>query len=158
MSNERRPSYASVAPQVREIMLQLTAGIHTLGLPEKLLRLVFLRASQLNGCAFCVDMHAKDMRAAGESEQRVYMTAVWRESALYDAKERAALAWTEAVTLLPNREVSDEAYHEAKAQFSDSELAKLTLAVIEINGWNRLNIAFRTPAGHYQPNARAKAG
>ena len=158
MSSERRPGYAVTAPDVREIMLQFTGRVRALGLPEKLLRLVFLRASQINGCAFCVDMHSKDMRAAGESEQRVYMASVWRESALYDAKERAALAWTEVVTRLPNGEVPQQTYDEARAEFSDSELVKLTLAIIEINGWNRLNIAFRTPPGHYQPNARASAG
>jgi len=158
MSSERRPGYAVTAPDVREIMLQFTGRVRALGLPEKLLRLVFLRASQINGCAFCVDMHSKDMRAAGESEQRVYMASVWRESALYDAKERAALAWTEVVTRLPNGEVPQQTYDEARAEFSDSELVKLTLAIIEINGWNRLNIAFRTPPGHYQPNARARAG
>lgn len=150
-----RLDYAAEAPDVRAIMLDFWKKVSALGLDERLLHLVFLRASQINGCAFCIDMHAKDMRAAGESEERVYMTSAWRESALYDEKERAALAWTEAVTRLEGQEVRDEIYDLALRHFSPADLARLTLAVVEINCWNRLNIAFRTPAGTYRP-ARAK--
>ncbi|MDE2364925.1 MAG: carboxymuconolactone decarboxylase family protein [Hyphomicrobiales bacterium] len=154
-----RLNYATAAPEVRTIMLDFWQKVENLDLEPKLLHLIYLRASQLNGCAFCVDMHAKDMRAAGESEQKVYMTSAWREAGkLYSPRERAALAWTEAVTLLPNREVSDEVYAEALTQFSESELAKLTLAVVEINCWNRLNVAFRTPAGSYKPKVSVRAG
>jgi len=153
-----RLDYAAVAPDVRKIMLDFWKKVEGLGLEASLLHLVYLRASQINGCGFCVDMHSKDMRAIGESEERVYMTSVWRESGLYSPRERAALAWTEAVTVLENREVSDAVYEEARAQFSESDLAKLTLAIVEINCWNRLNVAFRTPAGSYKPRVAVRAG
>lgn len=149
-----RARYAKAAPGVYRAMLGLEEYVNTSGLEPVLLDLVRLRASQLNGCAFCLDMHAKDLRAAGESEQRVYMLDAWRESSLYSDRERTALAWAEAVTLLPGREVSDAAYEQARGQFSEEELANLTLAVVAINGWNRLNMAFRTPAGAYQPRQR----
>ncbi len=153
-----RLDYAAVAPDVRAIMLDFWKKVEGLGLEPGLLHLVYLRASQINGCGFCVDMHSKDMRASGESEERVYMTSAWRESALYSPRERAALAWTEAVTVLENREVPDAVFEEARRQFSESDLAKLTLAIVEINCWNRLNVAFRTPAGGYKPRVKAKAG
>lgn len=153
-----RLDYAAEAPEVRAILLDLWKKVSALGLDEQLLRLVYLRASQINGCAFCIDMHAKDMRAAGESEQRVYMMSAWRESPLYDETEKAALAWTEAVTRLENREVADEVYDLARAHFPPADLAKLTLAIVEINCWNRFNVAFRTTPGGYKPVARAKAG
>jgi AhpD family alkylhydroperoxidase len=121
------------------------------GLPESLLNLVYLRASQINGCAYCIDMHWKDLRAAGEPEQRLYMLNAWRESPGYTDRERAALAWTEAVTLVAEDHVPDEVYGAAREEFTEQELANLTLAVVAINGWNRLNIAFRTEAGNYQP-------
>lgn len=149
-----RARYASVAPGAHRAMLALEEYINSCGLEPVLLDLVRLRASQLNGCAFCLDMHAKDLRAAGETEQRVYLLDAWRETTFYSERERAALAWAEAVTLLPGREVSDEAYEQARGQFSEAELANLTLAVVAINGWNRLNIAFHTPAGNYQPRPR----
>lgn len=153
-----RLDYAAAAPEVRAIMLDFWKKVEGLGLEHSLLHLVYLRASQINGCGFCVDMHSKDMRAIGESEERVYMTGVWRESGLYSPRERAALAWTEAVTILENRDVPDAAFDEARAQFSDNELAKLTLAIVEINCWNRLNVAFRTPAGSYRPRVTVRAG
>jgi AhpD family alkylhydroperoxidase len=146
-----RAAYPKAAPDVLHAMLALSASVQKTGLPPKLIDLVDYRVSQINGCAFCLDMHAKDLRARGESEQRIYMVSAWREAAhLYDARERAALAWTEAVTRLVDQEVPDAAYEEARAQFSEAELAQLTLAVITINGWNRLNVAFRTPAGNYK--------
>lgn len=154
----KRLDYAAAAPEVRQIMLEFWRKVEDIGLDHKLLHLVYMRASQINGCAFCIDMHAKDMRAAGESEAKVYMLDAWRESPLYDAKERAALAWTEAVTILPNREVSDEVYALALTQFSEADLARLTLAIVEINCWNRLNIAFRAPPGNYKPKVSVKSG
>ena len=153
-----RLDYAAAAPEVRTIMLDFWKKVEGLGLEHSLLHLVYLRASQINGCGFCVDMHSKDMRAIGESEERVYMVSVWRESGLYSPRERAALAWTEAVTILENREVPDAVFAEARSQFSESDLAKLTLAVVEINCWNRLNVAFRTPAGSYKARTSMKAG
>ncbi|HEV7644665.1 MAG TPA: carboxymuconolactone decarboxylase family protein [Pyrinomonadaceae bacterium] len=124
---------------------------------KPLLNLLSFRVSQINGCAFCLDMHSKDLRAEGETEQRLYMLSAWRESPVYTARERAALAWAEEVTLLPNKEVSDKVYQKAREQFSETELIDLTMAVNTINNWNRLNIAFRTPAGNYQPGMFAKA-
>jgi AhpD family alkylhydroperoxidase len=118
-----------------------------------LLELVKTRASQINGCAYCVDMHTKDARAEGETEQRLYALPVWREAPFYTARERAALAWTEAVTLISQGPVSDDAYEEARRQFSEKELVELTMAIVAINGWNRLAVAFRTVAGTYQPRA-----
>ena len=115
-----------------------------------LLDLISYRASQINGCAFCLDMHSKDLRAAGETEQRIYMLDAWREAPYYSERERAALAWTEAVTKITEGHVSDEVYEEVRKQFSEEELIDLTLAVTAINSYNRFNIAFRTPAGDYQ--------
>jgi AhpD family alkylhydroperoxidase len=152
-----RLDYGKAAPEVRKIMLDFYARVSDLGLDEKLLMLVYLRASQINGCAYCIDMHAKDLRARGETEQRVYMLDAWRESPFYSAQERAALAWTEAVTKLENREVPDVVYEEAKSAFSEADLAKLTLAIVEINCWNRLNVAFRTVPGSYKPRMQVVA-
>jgi len=129
------------------------------GLEASLLELVRMRASQINGCAFCLDMHWKDLRALGESEQRLYMLDAWRESPGYTERERAALAWTEAVTLIVEGHVPDEVYQTARKQFSEAELANLTLAIAAINCWNRMNISFRTPAGNYRVPAKVhKAG
>jgi AhpD family alkylhydroperoxidase len=122
---------------------------------QSLLDLVAFRASQLNGCAYCLDMHSKDLRAHGETEQRLYMLDAWRETSLYSDRERAALAWTEAVTKLENKNVPDDVYEEALRQFSEEELVDLTMAVIAINSWNRINVAFRTPAGDYTPGQHA---
>ncbi|HKV85263.1 MAG TPA: carboxymuconolactone decarboxylase family protein [Ktedonobacterales bacterium] len=149
-----RLRYAKAAPGVSRAMLGLEDYANSTGLEPDLLDLVRMRASQLNGCAFCLDMHAKDARARGESEQRLYLLDAWREAPFYSERERAALAWTEAVTLLPGHEVADAVYERALGQFSEAELANLTLAIVAINGWNRLNIAFQTPAGNYQPRGR----
>jgi AhpD family alkylhydroperoxidase len=116
-----------------------------------LLELVKTRASQLNGCAFCLDMHTKDARAGGETEQRLYALSAWRETPFFDARERAALGWTEAVTRLGDHPVPDEIYAEARQQFDERSLVDLTLAIVAINGWNRLAIAFRKEPGTYQP-------
>lgn len=117
---------------------------------KNLLHLLELRVSQLNGCAYCIDMHSKDLRAAGETEQRLYLLDAWRESPVYTDRERAAFAWAEAVTFVADGHVSDEVYEAARKQFSEEELVDLTFAVTTINTWNRLNIAFRTPAGTYE--------
>ncbi len=121
------------------------------GLDESLINLVNLRASQINGCAYCIDMHWKDLRAAGEHEQRLYGLDAWQESPYYTDRERAALAWTEAITKLGEAHVPDDVYALASKSFTEKALADLTLAVIAINSWNRLNIALRTVPGTYQP-------
>jgi len=113
------------------------------GLDQNLLHLIKMRASQINGCALCLAMHAKDLRESGEREDRIYVLDAWRETTWFTDRERAALAWTEAVTILPNREVPDNVFEQARAQFSEQELADLTMAIIAINGWNRINIAFQ---------------
>jgi AhpD family alkylhydroperoxidase len=134
-----------------QAMLALQQQVEASGLEHSLMELVKIRTSQINGCAYCLDMHSKDLRARGETEQRIYMLSAWREVPdLYNARERAALAWAEAVTRLTDQEVSDEVYDQARAEFSDKELSQLTLAVVAINAWNRLNVAFRTPAGNYK--------
>jgi len=115
-----------------------------------------MRASQINGCAYCLDMHSKDARAAGETEQRLYALNAWRETSFYSERERAALAWTESLTRITDNDVPDDLYAAARRQFSERELVDLTLAIIAINGWNRLAIPFRTTPGSYEPHARAK--
>ena len=124
---------------------------------ERLRNLIYFRVSQVNGCAYCLDMHSKDLRAAGETEQRLYMLDVWRESPVYTPRERAALAWAESVTNLHEGHVPDEVYEQAHAEFSEEELIDLTLAVIAINSYNRINVAFRTAAGSYEPGQHAVA-
>jgi AhpD family alkylhydroperoxidase len=152
-------SYLKAAPGARDALLRLSEYVNRSGLEESLLGLVYLRASQINGCAFCLDMHWKDLRAMGQSEETLYMLNAWRESPGYTERERAALAWTEAVTLVAAGHVPDDVYQAARRQFTEAELAHLTLAIGVINVWNRLNIAFRTPAGHYRAAAKVrKAG
>lgn len=116
---------------------------------QKLLDLIYFRVSQINGCAYCLDMHSKDLRALGETEQRLYMLDAWRESPFYTDRERAALAWAESVTVINPGRVPDDVYEQAIQHFSETDLIDLTLAVIAINSYNRINIAFRTPAGSY---------
>jgi AhpD family alkylhydroperoxidase len=116
---------------------------------KHLLDLIYFRVSQINGCAYCLDMHSKDLRAAGETEQRLYLMDAWREAPFYSDRERAALAWAEAVTKLTDKHVPDSVYNEARSQFSEAELIDLTMAVITINSYNRLNIAFQVEAGGY---------
>ena len=152
-----RLDYKTVSPQAVKAMTALHAYVHRCGLDRGLLELVKLRASQLNGCAHCMDMHTKEARAMGESEQRLHLVSVWRECPFYTARERAALAWTEALTLVTEGHVPDEVYDAARKEFSEEELVKLTMAVIAINGANRINIAFRTVPGAYQPAARHAA-
>jgi AhpD family alkylhydroperoxidase len=121
------------------------------GLDRKLLDLVQLRASQINRCAYCIDMHWKDLRSAGKTEQSLYGLDAWRESPYYSDRERAVLAWTEAVTVLAEGFIPDAVYDRARSHFSEKELVDLTAAIVIINGWNRMNVAFRTEAGNYQP-------
>jgi len=160
--SQQRPFNFMKLQGIYQAMMGLSAGYENSTLEHTLLELVKLRASQLNGCGFCVDMHTKDARLEGETEQRLYLLSVWREApGLYTPREQAALAWTEAVTRLENQHVADSVYDQARAQFSDEELAKLTLAIVAINGWNRFNIAFNVPAGSYKAGslkaARARA-
>jgi len=147
----QRLDYKSASPKGFAAMLTLESHARGSGLEHGLLELVKTRASQLNGCAFCLDMHTKDARAAGETEQRLYLLPAWREAPLYTPRERAALAWAEAVTLLRDQEVPDAVYQQARAEFDEKSLVDLTLAIVAINGWNRLSVAFRAEAGHYQP-------
>jgi AhpD family alkylhydroperoxidase len=126
-------------------------------LEPSLLELVKMRASQINGCAYCLDMHSKDARAHGESEQRLYTLNAWRETPFFTDRERAALAWTEAVTLISQGHAPDEVYEEVRQRFSEEEIVNLTLAIVAINGWNRVAISFRAVPGEYQPAPRAKA-
>ena len=153
---EPRINYAKVAPGVIGAMLTLSSYLRKSGLEESLVNLVCLRASQMNGCAYCIDMHWKDLRAAGENEQRLYGLDAWEESPYYSDRERAALAWTEAITNLRDGHVPEDAYHRVQKFFSEQELADLTLAVAGINAWNRLNIAARTVPGGYRPARGAR--
>ena len=148
---ESRLDYNKAAPEVLRAMMCLEHQVRNSGLESSLLDLVKLRASQINGCAYCIDMHSKDARARGETEQRLYELNAWRETPFYSERERAALAWTEAVTLVANGHVPDEVFREVRPQFNEAELVNLTLAVVAINGWNRLAIAFRTVPGEYKP-------
>jgi AhpD family alkylhydroperoxidase len=139
-------------PKAIQAMSGTTLYVNASGLEHRLLELVKMRTSQLNGCAYCIDMHSKDARAAGETEQRLYLLDAWREAPLYSERERAALEWTEAVTRVHEGHVPDEVYARAREHFSEEELVKLTIAIIATNGWNRLNIAFRQPeVGTYRP-------
>lgn len=131
-------------------MRGLGAAVSESGLERSLIELVRLRVSQLNGCGYCIDMHTKDARAGGESEQRLYVLQAWREAPLYNERERAALAWSEAVTMISDRAVPDAIYEQARAVFSESELMALTLAIVEINGWNRFAVSFNAVPGTYR--------
>jgi AhpD family alkylhydroperoxidase len=147
---ETRFNFMKASPGAYGAMLGLEKYSQECGLEEALLHLIKLRASQINGCAFCLDMHRKDLRAIGEKEQRMYSLDAWRECPYYSERERAALAWTEAVTLITVGHVPDAVYAEARAQFSAKEICDLTLAVAAINAWNRLAISSRTVPGAYQ--------
>jgi AhpD family alkylhydroperoxidase len=146
-----RFNYPKVAPGVYQAMEALGNYIGTTGLDPILVNLAQMRASQINGCAYCLDMHAKDLRAAGETEQRIYSLDAWRECPYYSDRERAALEWAEAVTLVAQSHVGDAVYEAVRPHFSDKELADLTLIVAAINAWNRLSIASRLVPGGYQP-------
>src|ERR1041385_438684 len=152
-----RINISTVSPGALQAMLGLETYLRQSSLDVKLLDLVKLRVSQINGCAYCIDMHWKDLRAAGETEQRLYGLDAWRESPYYTNRERAALAWAEAVTNIQEGRVEDSVFAEVRKFFSDKEIADLTLAVAAINSWNRLNIALRTVPGTYQPAKPAKS-
>jgi AhpD family alkylhydroperoxidase len=148
-----RLNYSSVAPSVMRAMRGLEVELEKSGLESKLLHLVKLRASQINGCAYCTDMHSKDLLAEGETLERLLVLTAWREAPFYSKRERVALAWAEAVTELD--EVSDELYEQVRGEFSQTELVYLTLAVTAINAWNRFGVAFRSEAGTYRPQMKA---
>ncbi len=150
-------NYGKHAPGIYDAMDALDRYLATdSAIEEPLLHLVRLRASQLNGCAYCIDMHWKDLRAIGEGEQKLYGLDAWEESPYYTERERAAIAWTEAVTLLTDGHVSEQVYDEARSQFSAKELCDLTLAIATINAWNRLSISARLDAGRYEPAPRVQ--
>jgi AhpD family alkylhydroperoxidase len=158
-SMQQRFRYAKAYPDAYKAMLALTQAVERTGLAAQLIDLVNYRVSQLNGCAFCLDMHSKDLRARGETEQRLYMISAWREAPhLYSSRERAALAWAEAVTGLEDQQVPDGTYDMACKEFNEAELTQLTLAIVAINGWNRFNVAFHTPAGSYKSAIAGKDG
>ena len=146
-----------VSSNLGQAMLSLSAVSQAAGLEPSLLELVRLRASQINGCGYCIDMHTKDARARGESEQRLYVLSAWREAPFYSARERAALEWTEAVTRLADTQVPDDVFERVQQHFDEPELVALTFAVIVINSWNRLAVSFRVPVGSYAPRAAAHA-
>lgn len=147
----QRLNFSQASPGGFKALRGLQEHVEGCGLEHSLLELVKMRASQINGCGFCLDMHSKDARAAGESEQRLYLLDAWRESPFYTDRERTALAWAEALTRISESEISDCLYDKAREQFSEQELVDLSLAIIAINGWNRLAIPFRSETGHYQP-------
>lgn len=148
---EPRLNYKKVSPGVAEVMKETSEYLDKCGLEDSLQELVRIRASQMNGCAQCLDIHTKDARANGETEQRLNLIAAWREAPIYTERERAGLEWTEAVTRVDLGRVPDQIYESVRKQFTEKELVDLTLAVVAINGYNRLNIAFRTVAGGYKP-------
>jgi AhpD family alkylhydroperoxidase len=150
-----RINLMNVNPGIFHAMLGLEKQVGKSRLDTRLLDLVRMRASQINGCAYCLDMHSKDARAAGETEQRLYGLNAWRETPYYSDRERAALEWTEALTLITEGHVPDAVYERVRQEFSEDELAHLSLAIVAINGWNRLNVAARTVPGDYVPGSLA---
>ncbi|MCG2460275.1 carboxymuconolactone decarboxylase family protein [Flavobacteriaceae bacterium F89] len=146
-----RINYSEVAPEAVKAMVGLEKYMENSGLERPLYELVKLRASQINGCAYCIDMHTKDARKAGETEQRLYALNAWRETPFYSERERAALAWTEELTVISENDVPDSLYEHVGTYFSEKEMIALSMAVIAINGWNRLAIGFRTVPGTYEP-------
>src|SRR5947208_12338386 len=147
---EERLKYAKAAPRGYRAMAAFQNFVDDFGLEPLLLELVKMRASQINGCAYCIDMHSQDARAMGESEQRLYELDAWRETPFYSERERAALLWAEELTLISQGHASDAVYEEVRQHFSEEELVNLTLAIVAINGWNRLGIGFRSQPGVYQ--------
>ena len=149
---EPRLDYVKAAPDAYKAMLGLEAAVRRLGIDPTLLELIKIRASQINGCAFCLDMHTRDARKQGESEERIYQLGAWHESPAFTARERAALGWTDALTLVAETHAPDEVYGEARRHFSEKELVDLTLAVVTINAWNRLAVGFRRMPDLKPPN------
>jgi AhpD family alkylhydroperoxidase len=152
-----RIEYASAYPDALKAMYGLVTYLNHSGLEKKLIHLIDLRVSQINGCAYCLDMHWKDLKVDGESDQRLYSLDAWRETPFYTDRERAALAWAEAVTLVSQTHVPDDVFEEARKHFSEKELVDLTMAIVTINSWNRLSISFRVVPGTYQPKAQQKS-
>jgi AhpD family alkylhydroperoxidase len=146
-----RIDFLHVSPKAVQAMQGLQSYVNASGLEHSLMELVKMRASQINHCAYCLDMHSKDMRAAGETEQRIYLLNAWREAPFYSDRERAALEWTEALTLVHETEAPDSAYEVVRRQFSEEEIVNLSLAIVAINGWNRLCVGLRVAPGTYQP-------
>jgi AhpD family alkylhydroperoxidase len=144
-----RIDYSSVFPEAMRAMVGLEAAVHKSSLEPALLELVKMRASQLNGCAYCLDMHSKDARARGEQEQRLHVLSAWREAPFYSDRERAALAWCEALTLLPESGAPDAVFEELAPHFDEAQIVALTLAIVAINGWNRFAVGLRSPVGDY---------
>lgn len=151
MSHKKRIDYFAIAPEAMKGMLELEKYVHGCGLEPLLIELIKTRVSQINKCAYCVDMHTKDARHLGETEQRLYGLSAWRETPFYSDRERAGLEWAEALTLLPQNEVSDELYNTVSKHFSEKEIVNLSTAIVAINGWNRYGVGFRSEAGTYQP-------
>ena len=150
-----RIDYSKVSPGVYRAMFGLEKYVHECGLENSLLELVRMRVSQINGCAHCLDMHSKDARAAGETEQRLYLVSAWRDAPMFSSRERAALAWAEALTLIAETEISDELYDETRRHFSEEEIVNLTAAIVAINGWNRFAISLKSPVGNYRAGSIA---
>lgn len=148
---EPRIDYKNASPEAYRAMAQLEAVVRHSGLDPQLLELIKIRASQMNGCAFCIDMHTKDARSKGETEQRIYALDAWRETPFFTEKERSVLAWTEALTNIQQGHAPDAVYHELRAHFNENEQVNLTLAITTINAWNRIAIGFRLVPGEYQP-------
>jgi AhpD family alkylhydroperoxidase len=151
-----RVNHVKVAPGILKAMMQAHEYLQGCGLEHALLDLLYLRVSQMNGCAYCLDMHWKDLRAAGESEQRLYMLNAWDEATVYSDRERAALTWAEAVTNVQDGHVPDAVYNVVREEFTDAEIANLTFAVATINSWNRLNVALRRESGDYRAPVAAR--
>ena len=149
-----RIEFHKIGQKPIQLMLAIEGYLNGCGLDHGMLHLIKLRASQINGCAYCIDMHSKDARAAGESEQRLYALNAWEETPFFSERERAALQWTEALTLVTDGHVPDAVFEAARPHFTDDELVNLSLAISTINAWNRLSIAFRSVPGVYQPPVR----
>lgn len=147
---KKRLNYDQVAPEALKGMLALEKYVANSGLEKSLYELVKTRASQINGCAYCIDMHTKDARVAGETEQRLYALSAWRETPFFTERERAALEWTEAMTLISENDISDALYDSVAEHFSEKEHVALSMAIVTINGWNRLAIGFRKEPGSYK--------
>lgn len=143
----QRLNYIQQCPELYKKYSEFSLAVKACSIEANTLHLITIRASQLNGCAFCLDMHVKEARIDGERELRLHHIAIWQESELFSARERAALAWTEVLTKIPEHGVPDEVYEQVHSQFNDKEISELTFAVMAINGWNRANVAFRTPPG-----------
>jgi AhpD family alkylhydroperoxidase len=146
-----------MASDSAQALMKLERAVETSGLERSLLELVKIRASQINGCAYCIDMHTKDARAGGESEQRIYALNAWKETPFFTERERAALEWAEAVTLVSSTHVPDDVYVKLRRHFEEAEVVALTFAIVAINSWNRLAVAVRMPVGSYEPAMAKRA-